>query len=129
MRRGLQTIIAVAILTTTAAVLAPLFPPTPNATPVGKVTGQQGAAVCGAMVMVKNAGTGVTRQVLTDETGSYRVYPLQAGTYEVTASMAGFQSKVASNVVLEVASNVKVDFALEVGTLSQTVDVSASAAI
>lgn len=102
---------------------------TTNATIVGDVTDQQSGAVANATVMVKNMATGVSRQVLTDVQGTYRVFPLLPGTYEVTASAPGFKSKAASNVVLDVASNVKVDFQLEVGQVNETVEVTASAAV
>ncbi|MBI1788719.1 MAG: carboxypeptidase regulatory-like domain-containing protein [Acidobacteria bacterium] len=102
---------------------------TTNATLVGGVTDPQAGAVVGAVIVVKNTGTGVSRQVTTNELGTYRVFPLNPGTYEVTASAPGFKSKVAPGVVLEVASNVKVDFQLEVGQVTETVEVAATASI
>src|SRR5687767_1266038 len=86
---------------------------TTNATLVGDVTDSQAGAVAGATVTVKNTATGVARTVQTSELGTYRVFPLNPGTYDVTASMAGFKNKNISNVVVEVAANVKVDFQLE----------------
>jgi hypothetical protein len=101
---------------------------TTNATIVGGVTDPQGGAIGNATITVKNNATGVTREVITSELGTYRVFPLNPGTYNVSASAAGFKTKVSENVTLEVASNVKVDFALEVGAISETVEVTATAA-
>lgn len=110
-------------------VTAMAFGQTTNATLVGSVSDPQSAAVTGATITVKNMGTGVSRTVETDALGNYRVSPLNPGVYQVAASMAGFKSKVSSNVVLEIASNVKVDFQLEVGQVTETVEVSATASI
>ncbi|MCC6536736.1 MAG: carboxypeptidase regulatory-like domain-containing protein, partial [Bryobacterales bacterium] len=102
---------------------------TTNATLVGTVTDPQGAAIVGAKVSVKNNATGVLREVETDNLGNYRVFPLNPGAYDVSSTMAGFKTKVISNVVLEVASNVKADFALEVGQITESVEVSAAATV
>lgn len=85
--------------------------------------------IAGATVNVKDKGTGVVRSVKTDGTGSFRVFPLNPGKYEVSATMPGFKTKVLPEVILEIASIVKVDFALEVGQVTETVEVTASAAI
>ena len=129
MRVRVRTILAVGILTAATAAFVPVMAQTTNATLVGTVTDPQGASIARATVTARNAATGVARQVLTDDTGAYRVYPLQAGSYDVTASMMGFQSEVASNVIVDIAANVKVDFALEVGAVTESVNVSANAAI
>ena len=59
---------------------------TNNATIVGNVTDASGGSVAGADITVRNVATGVSRQLKTDEAGAYRVFPLDPGTYEVTAS-------------------------------------------
>src|SRR5262245_5697529 len=98
---------------------------TTNATVVGDVTDPQQAAVVGATVTVKEIDTGVTRTVQTSPSGSYRVFPLLPGRYEVSASAAGFKKKVQPNVILDIASTVKVDFQLDVGQINETVQVTA----
>ena len=102
---------------------------TTNATIVGDVTDPQGAALVGATITVKNTATGVTRTVPTSEFGAYRVFPLNPGTYEVSVAAPGFKTKVQSNVVLDAAANVKVDFQLEVGAITETVEVAATASV
>lgn len=89
----------------------------------------QSATVAGATVTVKNLGTNISRSVQTDNLGNYRIFPLNPGVYEVSASMQGFKTKVSSNISLEIASNVKVDFQLEVGQITETVEVVATAAV
>lgn len=102
---------------------------TTNATLIGNIVDPQASAVAGATVTVKDKGTGVSRTVQSDADGSFRVFPLNPGRYEVSSSMAGFKTKLVPEVILEIASVVKVDFALEIGQVSETIEVSASAAI
>src|SRR5205807_9698715 len=70
-----------------------------------------------------------TRSVETSQTGSYRVFPLMPGRYEVSAAAAGFKRKIQPSVVLDIASTVKVDFQLDVGQMTESVEVTASATV
>jgi len=102
---------------------------TTNATIIGDVRDSSDAAVVGATVTVKNAATGISRSVQTDSGGSYRVYPLNPGTYDVSVSLSGFKTQVHSGLSLDLAANLKVDFKLEVGQITETVQVAASAPV
>jgi hypothetical protein len=102
---------------------------TTTATLVGDVVDASNASVADAKILVRNMGTGTTREVTTNDTGSYRVLPLQPGSYEVTVSKAGFQTQTSQNVILEVAGTVKLDFKLTVGAVTETVNVSAAAPV
>jgi hypothetical protein len=128
-QRRLRTTFGMAVLLAAASIIAPLSAQTTNGTLVGTVTDAQHAVVPQATVTVKNTGTGIERQVPTDNSGNYSVYPLQAGSYDISASAAGFQAKTVSNVVLEVAASVKVDFELAVGNIAESVSVAANAAM
>lgn len=117
----------VLLLLLLVGLLGALWAQTTNATIVGDISDPSGAAIPSATVTVKHVGTGVTRSVVTDDRGGYRVFPLNPGTYELSASLPGFKTKVQSNVVLEVAATLKVDLQLEVGQISETVEVTSSA--
>ncbi len=99
---------------------------TSNASIVGTVTDPSGAAVPGATVSVTNLATGLVRNVATNEVGAYAVTPLIPGTYEVKASTEGFKTKVQPNVILQVGAVLKVDFQLEVGEVSESIEVTAA---
>jgi hypothetical protein len=101
---------------------------TVTSTIVGDVTDAQTAVVPEATVTVKSVATGLVREVVTTETGSYRVYPLSPSTYEVTVNKAGFRPQT-KRVTLEVAQTAKLDFQLEVGQLAETVTVEAAATV
>jgi hypothetical protein len=105
------------------------FAQTTNGTIVGDLTDAQGAALTNANITVKNTATGVSRTTVTNEFGSFRVFPLNPGTYEVSASASGFKSKVQPGVVLEAAAVVKVDFQLEIGAITETIEVAGAATV
>ena len=76
---------------------------------------------------VKNVDTGLERSTQTSADGSYSVPELPIGTYTVTISQSGFQTSVTTNVVVDVASERRVDASLQAGQVSQTVEVSGEA--
>jgi hypothetical protein len=101
---------------------------TVTSTIVGDVTDAQNAVVAEAVITVKSAATGLVREVQSTETGSYRVYPLNPSTYDVTVNKPGFRPQT-KRVTLEVAQTAKVDFQLEVGQVAESVTVEAVATV
>ena len=96
-----------AVLFSVLLLCAAAFAQTTNGTIVGDLTDAQGAALTNANITVKNTATGVSRTTVTNEFGNFRVFPLNPGTYEVSASAPGFKSKVQPDVLLEAAAVVK----------------------
>src|SRR3989441_10206573 len=90
----------------------------------GTVTDQSGAAVPGATVTLKNTDTGISRTVQTRENGKYEALSLPAGSYEVSASLAGFRTAVHTGISLAVGQNAAIDFALQVGQVNEAVTVT-----
>jgi len=93
-------------------------------TVLGTVTDPSGAVVSGAKVAVRNVNTGQERTTETSADGSYSVPELPIGTYTVTVTQGGFQTSVTSGVVVDVATERRVDAQLKAGQVSQTVEVS-----
>lgn len=94
---------------------------------VGIVVDSSGSVLPGATVAATNTATGVTREVVSNETGAYRIGPLTPGTYEVRSSHSGFKTKIQSNVILQTGATLKVDFSLDVGDVAERVEVTAAA--
>jgi hypothetical protein len=92
----------------------------------GTVRDQGGAVIPGAMVSAKNQETGVEHSALSDEMGVFNILSIPAGSYEVSVMQPGFQA-AKRNVTLTVGASVRVDFSLNVGAITDTVEVTADA--
>jgi hypothetical protein len=97
------------------------------ATILGTVKDESGAVLPGVMIEVKSVETGSVRTTITDEAGRYRVPQLSVGAYEIQASLPSFQTAVRSGINLTLGREAVVDFALKIGELSETVEVSGEA--
>src|SRR5258707_72627 len=93
----------------------------------GDVTDNTGASVPRAKVEILNVATGVSRQTVTDERGSYLVSDLQAGTYRVTISAPSFQRRIQEGLAVDVNTIRRLDVTLQVSQLSESVTVEAMA--
>jgi len=100
---------------------------TSRGTIVGHITDPSGATVPGARVTATNLGTNISFHYSTDNTGDYYVPGLLPGLYRVEAEKAGFKKEVVSSVTLEVNQTLRVDFTLQLGQTTQTVEVTAAA--
>jgi hypothetical protein len=93
---------------------------------VGSVTDSSGAAVPGATVTVTNKNTNHEQTSVTSAEGTYTFTNVQAGAYDVKVSLQGFKEYVKSNVPVNVNEISRVDVALEVGALTETVTVQSA---
>src|SRR5438128_572929 len=89
----------------------------------GSVRDVNGAVVPGATVTAKNEATGVTSTQTTTDSGLYAFSSLLVGVYTITVEKQGFKTLQKTNNVLEVGTPLVVDGALEVGQVSETVNV------
>src|SRR4051812_7407898 len=92
---------------------------------VGTVTDAAQGAVAGATVRIANQGTAQTREIVTTESGQFTFPSLPGGAYDVTVSKPGFQSYSVRSVNVAADSTVRIDAVLKVGTVEQSVEVSA----
>ncbi len=95
-----------------------------NGTILGTVTDKTGARVPGANVTARNLETGVSSAVSSDPAGLYRASSLAPGKYELQVTANGFKTGIAGPIELNVGQDKVVDFALELGKVSETVDVT-----
>ncbi|MGA2100706.1 MAG: TonB-dependent receptor, partial [Candidatus Sulfotelmatobacter sp.] len=91
---------------------------------LGTLTDQSGAAVAGAAVSVTDVQRGTARTATTDESGDYAIPDLQPGTYKIRVEAKGFKAAERPNVQIEVASDVRADFALQPGQVTEIVTIS-----
>ena len=90
---------------------------------VGKVEDASGALVPGAQVEAEHAASGRVYRAITTATGDYTITDMISGTYEVRISRAGFKAFLAPNVEVPLGRRVRVDARLEVGAVTQSVEV------
>ena len=100
-----------------------------GATLVGTVKDVTGATVGGAKVTVINTATSFITETTTSSEGAYYVPYLTPGDYRVTVSSAGFKEFVREGITLRSAEVPRVDITLELGSISDSVTVSASASL
>src|SRR6476660_4100010 len=95
----------------------------------GTVKDQTGAVLPGVDVTATRTDTGVQRTAVTNETGSYVLANLPLGPYRVEAALPGFRTYVQTGIVLQVNSNPVINPTLEVGQVTEQVEVQANAAM
>jgi hypothetical protein len=92
----------------------------------GIVTDKTGAAVSGATVTITSEATGVKTVVSTTSAGNFSTPPLVLGSYKVEVGLKGFKTSVQSGIQVASGATVRVDAVLEVGQVSETVQVETS---
>ncbi len=96
---------------------------------VGHVTDPTGAAVVGARVVVVNVETSVRRETTTNDTGYYEFPLLPPGRYRLEAEQAGFRRATTAVFAVNVGTRPRVDLKLELGQVTESVEVVATAPI
>jgi hypothetical protein len=98
-----------------------------RATIEGIVTDSSGAAIAGAQVNVVRVETNTVFPLKTNEVGRYYAANLPLGTYRVSVEKTGFRSSQVENLTLQSQMNVRADVRMEVGSMTEKVDVTAEA--
>src|SRR5215470_16514444 len=119
----LGTAIVLLIAFGTCVVLAQ----TSTATIVGVVRDSTGALVPGVTINIKHLDSGLTRTVVSNETGSYAAASLPVGPYEISTTMPGFKQEVRRGINLVVGQQALIDLTIEVGANAEQVTVSEEA--
>jgi carboxypeptidase family protein len=95
----------------------------------GTVRDQSGAVLPGVEITATQTQTGIARSTISNETGSYVLPTLPIGTYKIEAALPGFRTFVQTGIELQVNSNPVINPVLEVGQVSEQVEVQANAAL
>ncbi|MEO6237627.1 MAG: TonB-dependent receptor, partial [Vicinamibacterales bacterium] len=119
LRRTLTALVAAALLMPASA-----FAQFDTSTVLGTVKDSSGAVIPGATITLKNADTGITATAVTDADGNYQFLNVRVGTYTVRGELQGFSVAEAKNVAVTVAARQRVDLALTVGNIGETVEVT-----
>ncbi|MGB8732701.1 MAG: carboxypeptidase-like regulatory domain-containing protein, partial [Candidatus Sulfotelmatobacter sp.] len=94
---------------------------------LGTVTDSSGAIIPNVRVTVTNTATNISFRTLTSSAGDYYASSLNPGTYTVSAEAKGFQKTVTTSFTLAVDQKVRVDLALKLGAVTETLEVTAQA--
>lgn len=89
----------------------------------GLVSDSTGAVIPGAAIIVTNQNTGITTNTNSNDVGAYSAPLLKPGTYSVSAQLEGFRPVSRSGITLEVDQVARIDFELEVGQVTEVIDV------
>src|SRR6185437_15072877 len=94
---------------------------------VGQVVDSQGAVVPGANVKLTNSGTNIVQTAVTDGGGNYVITPVPAGEYVLSVSAPGFATSTTSRIEAQVGQIVRENIKLNIGSSSQTIEVTTAA--
>jgi hypothetical protein len=113
-----------------SALALALLPPAATATAqtlygsiVGNVTDAQGAIVPGTVLVATNTGTGLKVETTAESDGSYVFRNLPPGTYDLTATLAGFRAHEQKTIAVNAGNPVRINVTLQVGNVSERVEV------
>jgi hypothetical protein len=96
---------------------------------VGTVRDPAGGVVVGAAVKLTDVDTGIARSASTNSDGAYTLSSIPAGRHLLEVEIAGFKRKKIEGIVLQVNQRTRMDVAMEIGEISQTVEVTEAAPI
>ncbi|MGA2001739.1 MAG: TonB-dependent receptor [Terriglobales bacterium] len=126
----MRTIRLLALVVAAVLVISPLVvAQTSEGRILGTVMDQSGALLTNAKVTITNTATNLNHTVKTTSAGDFSVPNLEPGMYTVTAESAGFKKTVSTPILLEVSREVRVDLKLQPGAVTETMVVTAEAAL
>src|SRR5258708_6194538 len=107
------------------AIVTPVHAQTPSGEISGTVVDSSGLPVPGVTLTLTNQGTNVARVVQNNEVGLYVISAIPPGTYDLKAELTGFQTVERKGIVVQVGSALRLAFTMDVGNLSETLEVVA----
>lgn len=124
--RSLGTALAAVglLLALMAMMMTTALAQTYTATVTGTVADAQGAAIAGAKVTAINQGTKLEYTAQTSDSGVYTIPFLPVGNYVISIEASGFKKLVSNEIKLEVNQTARINLAMQVGGVSETVNVT-----
>lgn len=92
----------------------------------GRVSDQSGAVVPGAQITLTNIATGINREAVSNDEGFFTLPLLNPGEYRIAVKKEGFKPLVQPSVTLQVNQVARLDYALETGAVTETVNIAAA---
>jgi Carboxypeptidase regulatory-like domain len=129
MHRVIRLFAAVALSAGLLAIPTPALAQGSAGTLAGTVSDPSGGVLPGVTVIAKGAQTGFTQQTISGGTGDWRIPGLPVGSYEVSFELDGFKKLLRSGITVDAATIRSLSVTLEVGGLTETVQVSGDAAL
>jgi outer membrane receptor protein involved in Fe transport len=105
-------------------IAAPAYPQSATGSIEGTIVDQTGAVMPGVTITVVHLATGTTRTALTDADGVFRIPVLPVGVYDLTAELAGFESRKIPELQLNIGQTVTLRIQMAVSGLAETVNVA-----
>src|ERR1035437_5425515 len=96
---------------------------------LGTIQDTTGGVVPGAKITLTEVDTGIKLEAISDAGGNYLFAQLKPGHYSLEVSKQGFQTQTTSNIELQVGQRPRVDVALQVGAVTQMIEVSAGGVV
>ncbi len=109
--------------------VTPMFAQFETSEVLGTVRDASQKAIANATVTLTNQDTGIAAKTNTDEGGNYDFFNVKVGRYTITVEMAGFSKFSSADVEVNVNARQRVDAALQVGVVTETVNVSGQASV
>src|SRR5881628_968421 len=95
----------------------------------GVIRDPSGAVIPGVTITITNPATNSVRSAISNEAGVYNLPGLQPGRYNIKVELPGFRTITQNDVELQIQQSARLDFTLQVGDVSQTVEVEGTAAL
>ncbi len=118
----------IAALSLCLIVLSPCFAQYETADVLGLVRDARGSTIPKATVTLTNQETGIAAKTVSDESGNFLFSQVKVGKYTVTAESTGFSKAIAADITVDVGARQRVDLTLQVGAVTETVNVVGAAA-
>jgi hypothetical protein len=103
------------------------FAQSDRGTITGTIADPAGAMIPNAAIEAKNSETGAVFKTVSSSTGNYTLSQLPVGIYQLSATVTGFKQYMRTGITVMVAQTLRIDMPLEVGSITETVTVSADA--